>query len=529
MSKKLPKTSRLGLLAIKIAALMAFSVMLIGLIGWFIHYDFAVASVVANIFMALLIPLMFVRGGLVDFVKKYKKIVAATLVIFMLVFQLVVAYSTEVSHGWDIGRLDKVATSYLDGSYSQTNREYLSRYGNNLPIALVGLSIYSLAPSTGADGHSLKVFLNVWLLFAAELLVLRLIYNRLGLRAAGFAYFPVLALVALSPYLTSFYTDTVGLFFIASIMYVLDKLRGGFDVWWSLLLGVLIAGGLLAKVTSAIILLAIVIYASLFLTNYKKSILSSTLPALVAVLGLLSYGIFLQPKIEMLTFKFRQDVEQHAVSAWHFIGMGSLRGLEPYESCRDGGYCTPYVHDMIDIKDKQERDNYAKEMFNKSFSEDFPTGYVVHCLNKVSKSFGDGSFTAWREGQPDKLDFYDHETGFLHTLQEYFAPKTAKLSHTGQHIDTTIGVWRGVWLVCILFGLIAITRLTVSLKKPDFWVGVGAITVVGLALYQIIFESRARYLYLYVPLFIVLASYGFNYFRSFVLGLKNRYGKIVAK
>ena len=37
------------------------------------------------------------------------------------------------------------------------------------------------------------------------------------------------------------------------------------------------------------------------------------------------------------------------------------------------------------------------------------------------------------------------------------------------------------------------------------------IGIIGLSLFELLFEARARYLYIYVPLYIILAIYGISF------------------
>ncbi len=40
------------------------------------------------------------------------------------------------------------------------------------------------------------------------------------------------------------------------------------------------------------------------------------------------------------------------------------------------------------------------------------------------------------------------------------------------------------------------------------------LSVIGLTLFELLFEARARYLFTYVPIYIILALYGFQFVRT---------------
>lgn len=47
------------------------------------------------------------------------------------------------------------------------------------------------------------------------------------------------------------------------------------------------------------------------------------------------------------------------------------------------------------------------------------------------------------------------------------------------------------------------------------------LAIIGLTLFELIFEARARYLYTYVPLYIVLAIYGVSFISRKVINRDN--------
>ena len=50
------------------------------------------------------------------------------------------------------------------------------------------------------------------------------------------------------------------------------------------------------------------------------------------------------------------------------------------------------------------------------------------------------------------------------------------------------------------------------------------LTIIGLSLFELLFEARARYLYIYAPFYILLAVYGVREIRSGVLRLLKKCG-----
>ena len=58
--------------------------------------------------------------------------------------------------------------------------------------------------------------------------------------------------------------------------------------------------------------------------------------------------------------------------------------------------------------------------------------------------------------------------------------------------------------------IIILNFISVFVRK-DISTNVLMLGIIGLSLFELLFEARARYLYIYVPLYIILAIYGISF------------------
>ena len=67
-------------------------------------------------------------------------------------------------------------------------------------------------------------------------------------------------------------------------------------------------------------------------------------------------------------------------------------------------------------------------------------------------------------------------------------------------------------------------------RKDIIYILTLLLTFIGLVLYQMLFESRARYIFLYIPLFVCMAIYGLERINNKINKAKYSWGdKFVVK
>ncbi|MDO4780924.1 MAG: hypothetical protein Q4A34_00820 [Candidatus Saccharibacteria bacterium] len=498
----------------KIFYIVAIVTVILGVSGIFLDVGVIGSSILALIgCLVIAVGLLFRRAF-----EKRPKAFLALAISSMLVIQVVIGLSLfSQNHAWDAGVVDMLARNYLDHGTTEVSEHmwehgYLGRYGNNIPITLVLAGIYWLADTMSVSRGGLALLFNMIFIFSSGVIVVWLAQKVWGIRAAVFAWIGTTLLMITSTHVATFYTDTVGLFFVSLQLLV-------FYVIWSQsrhrmamigLLGLIAPVGFLIKPTSLIFIMALIAGFLVLNYNFVLKNWNRALKATVVFIGpfllvMLLYGHLISSLPGFADYS-KEELDRQRVSAIHYAGMGALRGLEPYPECKIGAYCPAYVDYIIgasDLDSVAKKNQYSINIAKNSIMTDFPVGYGSFLLKKVSFVMSDGSFSSWGEGASlnhniiFKLDGPPFES-----IRRLVGPM-------GDLRTAMRLLWQAIWL--LILGLIGFSAVKLwKSKKASLYLLTLMISIAGLVAYQMIFEGRARYIFLYLPIFILIASYGFS-------------------
>lgn len=450
--------------------------------------------------------------------EKRPKLFLVVAISSMLVVQAVIGLSLfSQNHAWDAGVIDMLARNYLDHGTTEVPEHmwehgYLGRYGNNIPITLLLTGINWLADSISVSRGALALLFNMTFMFSSGVIVVWLAQKVWGVRAAVFAWVSATLLIAMSTHVATFYTDTVGLFFVTLQLLVF------YAIWrqprhrlaMTGLLGFIAALGSLIKPTSLIFIMALAV--SLFVLNYNFVLKKwyRTVKAAAVFIGSFLFVILLYGQLVSSLPGFadysKEQLDRQRVSAIHYAGMGALRGLEPYPECKIGAYCPAYVDYIIgepDLDTVAKKNQYSINILKNSIMTDFPMGYGSFLLKKVSFVMSDGSFSSWGEGASLNHNIIFKINGFPFESIRRFAGPMGDLRIVMKFL------WQTIWLLTLGFVGFSMVKLWRS-KKVDLYILTLVASIAGLVAYQMIFEGRARYIFLYLPVFILIAAHGFS-------------------
>ncbi|NCU34009.1 hypothetical protein EOM27_01635 [Candidatus Saccharibacteria bacterium] len=512
---------------VKTLSLFVASFVMIGIYGAisFIHNrsEINLATLLMVIASILLISFyyMILNFKIPKIIIKNRKNILISMTIIMFIAQLVVGISLySRGHSWDVSVVEMLAQNYVDNGTTEVSEDlwehgYLNRYDNNTPITLLITSILKVGQLIGASGHLLLYMTNGFLLFSSSAIVLYIVYKKFGGRYSVVAYSILFPLLTISPYVAIFYTDTVGIFFVSLIMLCIFKVSQAnsskHKKGWLIFLGLCAAIGLLIKPTVFIVMIALILSLIVVATTKSnkynfKDIMWVSIPF---ILVLLFYNVTLWGLPNFAKYS-QEEINAERVSFIHYLGMGSLRGLSPHENCKTGSYCVSYTDWIISDegpKTSEGKKEYSLNLWKESVLTDFPTGYLGFMIYKIRLTFGDGSFGVWGEGsnRNEYIEFRFDDT-LSRTIRNYLGP-------FGAYLDKTKLAWQIIWLTTLILMVFlpisAITRNFKLTKKANLTLlPILLFTFVGLIAYQMLFESRARYIFLYIPVFVLIAMGG---------------------
>lgn len=445
--------------------------------------------------------------------KTFKRVVLIG-TITLIVLQLFIIAGARFIAGWDVWFITNIGDT--------TQMEYFSRYPNQLFLYGAFTGFAHFLQALGVSNYYLGLICLSSLSVAACVPMTAYIAKRMAGHAVGYGAFVLSAVMCgLSPWIMVPYSDTFGMFFTVFILWCyvcLDKQVQNQDEQTSALAGVhvdvrvnvraccrwFLMGlaaviGYAIKPTVIFIFVAIVVIeliqglASLSSCSSQASQGSRDLRKTATAIVACAFGVVLAFALTSIVKNSTYDVNENAAfSATHFLMMGA-------NSVSGGVWSVSDVElsDAANTPEERSRANLA-EFKNRVMAMDLPQANMF-LLKKLLTNFADGTF-AWEiEG-----DFYTQIIGTNEAVLNFYGiSPDASLDN-----NTFAPLFQVLWLF-VLVGCVLIVLGRRPLKAET----VIAFTLLMLSAFLMLFEARARYLFLYLPFFIILGTMGWNRLR----------------
>ena len=502
--------NRFGSIALRVFEVLTFFMLVLSLVNLFVNSGMYRRIVSVNrkqtflwmvlILAVFLLLLHFVLhfSNLRAFLVKRKYWVLGIGMGCLFLFQLVFASITYTEIGWDCG-------SVVYASSTTPDQFYFVVYPNNIMLAFLYKVANKLAGLVGIHNIwavSIGVnilFTDIGIVFGA-LICKKLFSNR----TYYLCVLLMVAVIGLSPYILVPYSDTMTLPFTTGIIWLILLFRKQEALWKKVVLAFLLGGATLTgyyiKPTVVIIWVA---YAIWWLLRKKGPVtktgiirLACTLGAFLVAVGIVQ-GVQWIAKDKVLGSYNREDlIYQNEIPMSHFLMMGL------YDDLERGLYGAFYGGDVSNtqaVVGKKEKTQYHMEVIKERLSEFGFKGFIKHLYHKYTWVTTDGTFFYGGEGGFHN-NFSKTETGIRGALQNFTYCETPFYQqYYGQYLH---GLWAVVLLGCSLFALFSIRKKQMDLAF------VLQMSIFGIFLFLMLFEARSRYLFLYLPFFIILASQG---------------------
>lgn len=422
-----------------------------------------------------------------------KFILVATVLLFL--GQCYVFYNTFFLSGWDAGAVRNfVETIMNDGDRGSINN-YFSRYPNNLFIAYLYLFIQKINNSfgvfNGAYSYMCIVVLNCIINAFSCLLSYKTARTFVSPAFALIAYILCIFSVGISGWTIICYSDSLALFIPILSVYLYCK---QYKTARMKMVGFISAGfasaiGYFIKPQCLFVLIGILIVEVLNLVG-KKSLKSLLRPITLCLVAVIAFSVT-NIGLGHLNNKYNVHIDKERTFGYsHFLMMGANQE-------RNGVYFQEDVDFSASFATSEQRKEANIDVFKERVAS-MKSGFLTHLTKKMLSTFNDGTF-AW-----------SLEGNFFATVPENINNKMAPFLKSIYHIGNRFAYFATfqhlVWLFILLCSL-----LTVFSKKANYdqnnlsllW-----IVLLGLVLYEMLFEVRARYVYIFVPLLCTLAPIG---------------------
>ena len=427
----------------------------------------------------------------------------ALLSIILFGVQLIVAWQIYFKTGWDCGTLIKTAQAVAYRYADIGSNAYFSMYPNNVLLVAIFAAILRFTRFLGfnADYFPLVMIgcllVNMAGFFMAD--CIRKLTKKNWIALAAWGMYMVLA--GLSPWISIPYSDTYSILFpvFCIWLYMYRTEKNKYFIWF----GIGFVGFIGYYIKPTVLLVVFVLMALEtwhFIINFDKNQKKKGLKSAVTIVGALLFAVlFATSANEAARQKmgFTPD-ETKKFTPLHYMMMGLN-----YDTC--GTYDQQDVNYSASALSVKERNRNAVEEIGNRISDMGLHGLVSHGTRKLLTNFNDGTFAWGKEGE-----FYwniqNKNNGLSHQLRSYYY-------EDGIYYPLFQVLSQGMWVLT----LILIVCLALPQEgKADRTVAAVLLGLLLIICFVMLFEARARYLYLYSPVFILAAALGLERFLEWV-------------
>lgn len=405
--------------------------------------------------------------------------------------------------GWDAGTIEDAATywvlhkgSFPDDTWGQwIKNDYFSMCPNN--IFLLWLAVICKAVEVRAGLFDLDHLMMVEIMLTCMIMVLmsyfvyKIVRKFIGYKWALAAWIVYSIFFALSPWTVIFYSDSVGLFFPTTSFYIYmhETKSRKVEIWkWSLL-GLLSALAYKCKPQTFIMGIALCIVS---LLGKEGKLAEKTKK--IACYAVIFFLVLKACDVQANMLNLEIDREKSFGTA-HYLMLGMNPDTRGIWSAEDYNLSTSYAN-------ANERTVANIEKIQQRLKEYEIKGYKELLRDKTLITYGDGTFAWGVEGSFWEEIFTAPNTKLALLARSFYYPE-------GDNLQVWKDYSQFVWTGTLFFSLFSVLALK-SVSRNE--IAVLQLSVIGLFLFEMLFEARARYLYTYVPIYIVLGTIGVKCF-----------------
>lgn len=221
-----------------------------------------------------------------------------------------------------------------------------------------------------------------------------------------------------------------------------------------------------------------------------RGVLMSAVKAVVpAILGIV-VALLLRTGMEKLT-GFTPD-ETRQVTPIHYFMMGLNQ-----ES--GGGYNQADVNMSFSFATVEERNREDFKIATQRIKDMLPTRIITFEAQKMLTNFNDGTF-AWGNEGDFYWTYYEKDNFWAKFFRSY-------VYHIGERHDKYVAFTQGIWFMVLCMCALVVFK---SRPKKNYRETIIFLSMLAIMCFLMVFEARARYLYLYSPIIYMSGAIGLN-------------------
>jgi hypothetical protein len=398
---------------------------------------------------------------------------------------------------WDVQTIINLSDVVAhDEPIAEWLENYFSTYPNNLLLVFLFSKIIQLVHCLGFHEHEYfsLLFVQCLLNTGTGLLlykVLDQLFQKKYLPMVGYVIY--FFLIGLSPWVSIPYSDSVCLIFPVLMIYIYmnrKKGKGLFSSW--LIIAIISVIGYKIKPQVLIVFIAMIMInaiEALKLKN-KREILKGVLAILI---GIICAGFISQ----MACSSMNIDIDENKTfNMQHFFMMGM-------NTEKMGVYAQEDVAFSASFDTVEERNAADMDLAIERIQDMGMIGVSKQLIRKTLTNYYNGTFCWGGEGNFFVTVFEDRSSAFSEFVRGLYYSRD--YADVGKYYTVWSNFEQMMWLTTLAIGIFSAFAAKNSNKD------VIMLSIIGLTVFELLFEARARYLYTFVPLYIVLGVYGIEY------------------
>ncbi len=425
-----------------------------------------------------------------EWLKKNKFLALYILVLINICIQTFFAVELEIESGGDVKAVYKGGIEWAVSQRLGYYEEYFHVFPNNLGAAFFLKNIYSIALFFSINNYFLVgVALNLLLINISIILVFLISEKLWGIQAAFTALMLCLSCIPIYFFTPIFYTDTFSLPFLVLSLYLYILARDAKNDSTLLLLFILmgLACGIGTEIKfSVIICFFAMLLDTIWYGRFRKFALHFSIATLIIISIKAGFTKYIYSNVLDKSIAYQKNVPYT-----HWISMG----IEGY------GSFNPRALELTLSTPPEDRINVHIEIIKNKLNEFGLKGYLKFLIVKGVHSFGSGVYGVYQILDDDpKNESFLHRIGLING--KYF--KEFNYVCQGWHVL--------VFLFIILSSFLDVKNRGLRVNQDQFL----RFSIFGIYLFLLIWESNPRYIFNFIPVFILCATHSITtIFQSF--------------
>lgn len=460
-----------------------------------VTYTFNPIIVISTFLLVLFILLKIYKLILYNknFLLNNEKLIVLIFFILIFIIQLVLGYKLRVTPSWDFGIVHNLASEYaITGKV--LDPWYLGRYRNNIGLFIILASSYRIIHVIFGINQFIYIgmFLNIISINLSIFLSFKIIKKTIGIVNSIIFLLISLITIPLYTYIPIIYTDTLSITFPVIYLYIYIfhiKQKDNMDmkkIFMFIFMGIMFFLGSTIKLSVIIVMIAI--FIDIFIHyKLKLSAISITIILTSFILTKLLFNFFIEnSNIFNFSMYSKSDV---TFKHWVMMGMGK----------NSNGWVGGFNDDDYNFTfnkylSRDERDKANEEEIKNRLNNYGLVGYLKFLLEKATWTWGDGTYST--------LDLIGNQYK-SDSIDELFV-------RGGKYYNYFVYISQAIHIT-ILF-LIILSTFYISEDINFRYFSIMRISIFGLFLFLLIWETIPRYLFNFIPIF-TMVSVSFDYMK----------------